>query len=89
MTFLIKLCSTICFPVILPEPVIIFTDPFGNPASSSASDRARILNGATIDGFITIVLPHAKAAAKPLAINLKGVFHGTICPITPYGSLIM
>ena len=34
--------------------------------------------GATADGFTTMVFPQATAAAKPRAISLSGVFHGTI-----------
>ncbi len=79
-------CSTMARPTVRPGPVMMLTVPGGKPASSTISANRRMLSGATIDGLTTIVLPQAIAAEKPRAISFKGVFHGTIWPMTPNGS---
>ena len=70
-------------PTVRPGPVTMFTVPAGKPASFTSLAKRRMLSGATIDGLTTMVLPQATAAAKPRAISFRGVFHGTIWPITP------
>ena len=53
-------------------------DAGGTPAASRISANKMALNGATSDGFSTMVQPAASAGATLQAIWLIGQFHGVM-----------
>ena len=62
--------------------------PAGKPTSRASSAIRKLLNGVISDGFITTVLPAARAGPSFQLVNINGKFHGTICPTTPIGSRV-
>ncbi len=60
--------------------------PGGMPASSAS--RASSIEDAEVisDGFITMVLPAARAGASDMIAMKVGEFHGVMTPTTPSGS---
>src|SRR5215471_14155658 len=84
---------TIGFEVISPPisfegPVTQENTPFGTPARSANSHKARAENGVAVAGFSTIVQPAAKAGPALRVIIAAGKFHGVIAAHTPIGSLV-
>ena len=77
-------------PTVGPSPPFTrLNTPAGAPASSSISAKMMALNGATSEGFRTIVQPAARAGATLHAIWLMGQFQGVMKPHTPAGSRMM
>ena len=70
----------------MPSPLTRLNTPAGTPASSRISANRIAFNGATSDGFSTIVQPAANAGATLQPIWFNGQFHGVIIPHTPTGS---
>ncbi len=70
-----------------PSPWTRLNTPAGTPAACMISAKICAENGATSDGFSTIVQPVASAGDTLQAIWLIGQFHGVIKPQTPIGSL--
>ena len=62
--------------------------PFGTPARSASSHKAKAENGVAVAGFNTIVQPAAKAGPALRVIIAAGKFHGVIAAQTPIGSLV-
>src|SRR6266851_8060751 len=84
---------TVGFEVISPPtsfdgPVTQEKTPFGTPARSASSHRARAENGVAVAGFSTIVQPAASAGPALRVIIAAGKFHGVIAAVTPIGSLV-
>ena len=61
-------CEEMAAPTVGPSPFTRLKTPAGTPASSSTSAKRMALNGATSEGFSTIVQPAAKAGATLQAI---------------------
>src|SRR6478752_8431141 len=83
---------TIGFEVISPPisfdpPVTQEKTPFGTPARSANSHRAKAENGVAVAGFSTIVQPAANAGPALRVIIAAGKFQGVIAAHTPIGSL--
>ncbi len=66
----------------------MFTTPGGNPTSVINSASRKAVNGVISLGFITAVLPAAKAGPSFHEQNISGKFHGTMAPTTPSGSRV-
>src|SRR5205814_6969503 len=84
---------TIGFEVIWPPisfdgPVTQEKTPFGTPARSANSHKAKAENGVAVAGFKTIVQPAANAGPALRVIIAAGKFHGVIAAQTPTGSLV-
>ena len=60
--------------------------PAGTPAASMISAKIWPENGATSEGFSTMVQPVAMAGATLQTIWLRGQFQGVMKPQTPIGS---
>src|SRR5205807_9934163 len=73
-------------PTTDPFPGITLTVPAGKPAFCVIRATSSALSGVYSAGFRTTVFPAARAGATFHATNIKGKFHGTICPTTPSGS---
>src|SRR5699024_5438602 len=66
-------------------PVTKLTTPFGNRTRSQSSISLTAVRGLSLDGFMTIVQPAAKAGAI-LRVNIaRGKFQGVIAATTPIG----
>src|SRR5215471_4064977 len=65
-------------PTSLAPPVTHEKTPFGTPARSASSQRARAENGVELAGFSTVVQPEAKAGPALRVIIVAGKFHGVI-----------
>lgn len=68
------------------NPVTMFKTPFGRPARSPNSARARAVKGVNSDGFTTMVQPAASAAPALRVIIAAGKFHGVMAAATPIGA---
>src|ERR1700739_1436927 len=75
-------------PISFDGPVTQEKTPFGTPARSANSHRAKAENGVAVAGFNTIVQPAAKAGPALRVIIAAGKFHGVIAAHTPIGSLV-
>ena len=62
--------------------------PFGTPARSASSHKAKAEKGVAEAGFSTIVQPAASAGPHLRVIIAAGKFHGVIAAVTPIGSLV-
>ena len=65
-------------PISRLEPVTTLRTPFGSPASTSASARRKVHDGASAAGLITTVLPQISAGAIFHAGMAMGKFHGVM-----------
>src|SRR6476620_4504046 len=74
-------------PIALASPITTENTPFGTPARSASTARARAENGVSSAGFSTIGQPAARAGATLRVIIADGKFHGVIAAQTPIGSL--
>src|SRR6202023_3985267 len=63
-------------PISLAAPVSTLNTPFGTPARSARSAKARAENGVCDAGFTTTVHPAPKAGPTFRVIMAKGKFHG-------------
>ena len=79
-------CLVNASPVIKPSPLIKLKTPGGNFVSSINSAKIIDDNGASSDGFKTIVQPDAKAGITFKQTWFIGQFHGVINAQTPLGS---
>jgi hypothetical protein len=79
-------CAAIASPTVGPSPGTMLNTPAGTPAACIVSAHRMALNGASSDGFSTMVQPAARAGATLQTIWLTGQFHGVIRPHTPIGS---
>src|SRR5712671_3986858 len=75
-------------PISLAPPVMQEKTPFGTPARSANSHKAKAEYGVAVAGFSTIVQPAAKAGPHLRVIIAAGKFHGVIAAQTPIGSLV-
>ena len=75
-------------PISFEPPVTQEKTPFGTPARSASSHKAKAENGVAVAGFNTIVQPAAKAGPHLRVIIAAGKFHGVIAAVTPIGSLV-
>src|SRR5215467_787856 len=75
-------------PISFDGPVTQEKTPFGTPARSASSHRAKAENGVAVAGFSTIVQPAAKAGPALRVIIAAGKFHGVIAAHTPTGSFV-
>ena len=75
-------------PISFDGPVTQEKTPFGTPARSANSHKAKAENGVAVAGFNTIVQPAAKAGPALRVIIAAGKFHGVIAAQTPIGSLV-
>ena len=64
----------------------MLTTPGGMPASTMSSATRSELSGVSSAGFMTTVLPAARAGPIFQLQNMSGKFQGTIIPTTPSGS---
>src|SRR5438270_2934801 len=78
-------CSSMGAPASAPNPVTIFTTPFGTPASASTRTRLKVESGVSWAGLITQVLPQTKAGNSFHDGIAMGKFQGVIMPQTPTG----
>src|SRR6266576_1080583 len=78
-------CSSMGAPVCGPNPVTIFTTPFGTPASASTRTRLNVESGVSCAGLITQVLPQTSAGTSFHEGIAIGKFHGAIMAQTPSG----
>ena len=62
-TLLMPLCSEIALPTLEPKPFTTLTTPEGKPASIESSASFCAVSGVISAGFITMVLPAARAGA--------------------------
>ena len=76
----------IAAPTSGPVPLTRLNTPFGTPAACITSAQMMAENGASSDGFSTMVQPVARAGTTLQAIWLIGQFQGVIRPQTPIGS---
>ncbi|MCY1422667.1 hypothetical protein D9M71_383590 [compost metagenome] len=70
------------------EPVTTLSTPFGMPARSASSARARAEYGVWDAGLSTMVQPAASAGPALRVIIAEGKFHGVMAAVTPMGCLI-
>src|SRR6202040_1607240 len=75
-------------PTSFDGPVTQEKTPFGTPARSASSHRAKAENGVAVAGFNTILKPAPKAGPALRVIIAAGKFHGVIAAHTPIGSLM-
>src|ERR1700730_11182366 len=75
-------------PTSFDGPVTQENTPFGTPARSASSHKAKAENGVAVAGFNTIVQRAAKAGPALRVIIAAGKFHGVIAAQTPIGSLV-
>src|SRR5439155_20570030 len=78
-------CSSMGAPASAPNPVTIFTTPFGIPASASTRTRLKVESGVSCAGLITQVLPQTSAGSSFHEGIAMGKFHGVIMAQTPIG----
>src|SRR6266700_1127933 len=78
-------CSAMGAPASGPNPVTIFTTPFGRPASVKVLTRFNVESGVSSAGLITQVLPQTRAGNSFHEGMAMGKFHGAIIPQTPIG----
>src|SRR5438067_1026652 len=78
-------CSSIGAPASAPNPVTMFTTPFGTPASASTRTKLNVESGVSCAGLITQVLPQTKAGNSFHDGIAMGKFQGVIMPQTPIG----
>src|SRR5262249_10872388 len=78
-------CSVMGVPTADPNPVTMFTTPFGTPASVKARTRLKVESGVSWAGLITQVLPQTNAGSSSQDGIARGKFHGVIIPQTPIG----
>ena len=72
--------------VVVPKPVTTFIKPSGKSASSKILINSKVEHDALSEGFITTVLPAARAGAS-FQINVPiGEFQGSTRATTPNGS---
>ena len=64
----------------------MLTTPGGKPTSAISSAMRSEVSGVSSAGFITTVLPAARAGPIFQLQNISGKFQGTIWPTTPTGS---
>src|SRR5437868_14703229 len=72
-------------PASAPNPVTIFTTPFGTPASANTRTRLKVESGVSCAGLITQVLPQTTAGSSFHEEMAMGKFQGVIMPQTPMG----
>src|SRR5215472_3427723 len=85
MTATSGLCSK-ASPAVPPGPKTILTTPSGSPASYIISTSRRALNGVSLAGLKTIVLP-ATSAGNIFQVGMAiGKFQGVMQATTPTGS---
>src|SRR5205809_2607669 len=72
-------------PASAPNPVTIFTTPFGTPASANTRTRLKVERGVSCAGLITQVLPQTSAGSNFHEGIAMGKFHGAIMAQTPSG----
>src|ERR1700751_6314161 len=75
-------------PISFDGPVTQENTPFGTPARSANSHKAKAENGVAVAGFNTIVQPAGKAGRALRVIIAAGKFQGVIAAVTPIGSLV-
>src|SRR5690348_2608196 len=75
-------------PISTGDPVITLKTPFGTPARSANSAKARAENGVCSAGLTTTVQPTARAGPTLRVIVANGKFHGVIQATTPTGSFV-
>src|SRR5206468_3542616 len=75
-------------PTSFDGPVTQENTPFGTPARSASSHKAKAENGVAVAGFSTIVQPAARAGPALRVIIAAGKFQGVIAAHTPIGSLV-
>ena len=79
-------CAASAAPAVGPVPVITFSAPLGNPASSAHSARRSAVSGVSSAGFNTMLQPVASAGPTFHTVIISGKFHGMMAPTTPTGS---
>ena len=72
-----------------PGPITKLNTPAGIPASAIIFVNSQAQAGACSAGFITTVLPYARAGAIFHAGIAIGKFHGVIRPTTPTASRVI
>ena len=80
--------SHITLPTAAPRrAVTTLNTPFGTPARSANSARAKAESGVSPAGLTTMVQPAASAGATLRVIIAQGKFQGVIAATTPIGCL--
>src|SRR5207248_9939914 len=78
-------CSSMGAPASWPNPVMMFTTPFGTPASARVRTRLKVESGVSCAGLITQVSPQTRAGSSFQDGIAMGKFQGVIIPQTPTG----
>ena len=75
-------------PIAGASPDTTLNTPFGMPAFSASTAKAKADNGVSSEGLSTIVQPTAMAGPALRVIMASGKFQGVMAPTTPIASLV-